>query len=227
MALNPNVVVVNPGELITADHLNKIRSNLDRLDTTKVLRAGDTMTGNLVVGGDPNTPVAGMRLWTSGTVHTVVDAAGSANLSLRRIGTPAAAIGEKLAVFARLSTGGEIGSIAIASATTVAYNASCDERVKERTGDAATALDDAVELGRLVYRGRYVADEGEGREWLFVNSQDVNAVAPYAVMGADDAVDDDGNVIIQQLDRAALVPMLLAAVAQLADRVADLEAAAP
>lgn len=32
MALSPNVVVVNPGELVTAAHLNNIRSNLVNFD---------------------------------------------------------------------------------------------------------------------------------------------------------------------------------------------------
>lgn len=32
MALSPDVVVVAPGELVTADHLNDIRANLDRID---------------------------------------------------------------------------------------------------------------------------------------------------------------------------------------------------
>jgi hypothetical protein len=49
MALSPNVVMVAPGELITAAHLNNIRSNLDRLDTDKYNKTGGGITGPVVV----------------------------------------------------------------------------------------------------------------------------------------------------------------------------------
>lgn len=45
MALSPNVVVVAPGDLITAAHLNNVRANLDRLDTTKLSLTGGAVTG--------------------------------------------------------------------------------------------------------------------------------------------------------------------------------------
>jgi hypothetical protein len=49
MALNPNVVIVAPGDLITAAHLNNMRANLDRLDTSKLSLTGGGLTGPLVV----------------------------------------------------------------------------------------------------------------------------------------------------------------------------------
>ena len=39
------------------------------------------------------------------------------------------------------------------------------------------------DLGAKVYRGRWIADQGQGDEWVFLNSTDVEPVAPYAVAG--------------------------------------------
>ena len=57
MALSPNVVVVATGDLITAQHLNNVRSNLDRIDNrvTAAHRSGTwtpSLTGmNIGSGG--------------------------------------------------------------------------------------------------------------------------------------------------------------------------------
>lgn len=48
MATNPTLPVVAPGELITATHMNNVRANIDRLDTTKLSLTGGTMTGTLI-----------------------------------------------------------------------------------------------------------------------------------------------------------------------------------
>ena len=49
MALDPNIPVVAPLEVITAAHTNAVRSNIVRLDTDKLDKAGGTVTGNLTV----------------------------------------------------------------------------------------------------------------------------------------------------------------------------------
>lgn len=73
MALNPNVVVVAPGELITATHLNNIRSNLIRIDDDPKARgvvayaqatadqSGITVESNLASCTAVFTAVAGRR----------------------------------------------------------------------------------------------------------------------------------------------------------------------
>jgi hypothetical protein len=49
MALSPDVVVVAPGELITAAHLNNIRANLVGLDTLKYDKTGGLLTGDVFI----------------------------------------------------------------------------------------------------------------------------------------------------------------------------------
>jgi hypothetical protein len=58
MALSPNVVVVAPGELITANHLNNVRSNLDRIDNR--VTAAHT-------SGTWTPTITGMTIGTGGT----------------------------------------------------------------------------------------------------------------------------------------------------------------
>lgn len=66
MALSPNVPVVAPGELITSAHINNMRSNLDRLDTTKLALAGGTVTGALITTG-------GLRVEKTGSARPAVE----------------------------------------------------------------------------------------------------------------------------------------------------------
>ena len=189
-----------------------------------VLKAGDVMSGNLQVGGPATTPNAGAGLRVTGQVDSTLNISAP-NMILWRYTVSAFVVGHRY-IRLNASDGTEIGSVSIASGSSVAFNTTSDPRLKERTGDADDALDVVAELGAHVYRGRWIADDGQGQEWIFLNSTDVEAVAPYAVSGDADATDDDGNIIAQQLDHGSLVPLLIAAVSQLTARVAALEAAA-
>lgn len=101
----------------------------------------------------------------------------------------------------------------------VAYNTTSDRRAKDLLGPVENAgeIIDAlqVHLGRMkgasVERPMFVADE-------------VQAVAPYAVTGEAGAEDADGRPIYQQIDVSSLVPLLIAEVQALRQRVAALEA---
>jgi len=252
MALNPNVVVVAPGDLITAAHINNIRANLVNFDTDKLGIVGNwamagslgvngpggvtvtgssgvtSSTGRVRVGDDPAGTNSGVDINPGGAIisrQTTASTAGS--VALTRAGD-AAANGQRFASFIH-SANGIIGSILIASSTSVQYATTSDPRLKERTGDAADAAEVVQALGRLAYRGRWKADPG-GSEWVFLNSTDVEAVAPFAVSGEADAVlpaDDPynpGGIDPQQLDHGALVPLLFAALSQALDRIAALEA---
>jgi hypothetical protein len=202
----------------------------------KVAKAGDNMSGVLSVGNtDPLTNnLPGIVLRPTGRYEQSCQTASVANLVLHRAGSGVIDPGQPFISFWRGTTTPAIGSITIATATSVAYNTTSDARLKERTADVADAAEIVRALGALAYRGRWIADEGAGEEWVFVNSQDVEPVAPFAVFGAPDAVAtaDDvaagragevGEIVPQQLDHGALVPLLLAAVSQLTARVEQLE----
>lgn len=280
MALSPNVVVVAPGDLITAVHLNNVRSNLDRLDTDKLSKSGGTMTGNINMGGgaftivgvpnptgagyvanktyvdsttvsqvtnstmagqltiggapDAATPVAGILLLPVGQMNVVTPAtatAGQANLALGRGGSPGGNTGAQYVRFDRGAAA--IGSITIASATSVAYGTTSDPRAKTApplTRGIDTAAARVQAIGRNAWQGSHIdpgtGDPEGGDLWDFVSSHDIETHAPYAVYGERDAVDADGAPVFQQVSYGDLVPLLFAALADALDRIDALEAAA-
>jgi len=72
-----------------------------------------------------------------------------------------------------------------------------------------------------VYNGK-MKDATVERPMLIAH--EAQEVAPYAVSGEKDAVDKDGKPIYQQIDVSSLVPLLIAEIQSLRQRVAELEA---
>ena len=214
----------------------------------KVAKAGDTMTGMLnmdragavaIQVNSDGMSGGGATLRGDGVFRILTNTVNNAGLRVGRgEGSGTLDPGQTFISFVRgLSPGGTtIGSIDIATSSSVAYKTTSDARLKTPTGDAADAADIVQALGAKVYRGRWIADGDAGEEWILVNSQDVEPVAPFAVWGAGDAVataedvaaeraGEAGEIVPQQLDHGALVPLLLAALSQALDRIAALEAA--
>lgn len=228
MALSPNVVVVAPGEFITSQHLNNIRSNLDRLDTTRLPTAGGVMTGLLRSGASPTADQAGTDIRTDGVIQSAVTAAGGAtaatsNIMCNRVGvSPGPADVGGVFVTFRRGAANQTGSITIGPSTSgTLYNTSSDERLKDVLGD----VDDPLERVMALHPVRF-AWKDDGYEQDGFIAHEVAGVAPYAVTGERGAVDDDGNIVPQMLDASALIALLTAAVQHLAGRVAELEQAA-
>jgi hypothetical protein len=222
-----------------AQSVSAVANTGENTIATKVAKTGDVLTGPLSWGGDP-IDAQGLQLRLDGVIRSTNGSTTLANIRLARGGAGAIDPGQSFMTFVRglTSSAPVIGSITIATASTVAYNTSSDARLKEPTGDVADAAAIVQALGSLAYRGRWKDDiaEGIGEEWVFVNSQDVQLLAPFAVTGEPDAVttQDDvdaglagepGQIIPQQLNHGALVPLLLAALAQALDRIDTLEAA--
>lgn len=209
----------------------------------KVAKAGDTMSGNLVVGADPSTwygaivradgVIASTLLGTSGGGPSTLT---SSNLSLVRASPPASDVGGIFAQFRR-SAGGiaaatTIGSITIATGgSAILYNTSSDRRLKTVHGplDPADGLAAVEALQPVVFH--WTGDD-ETTEVTGFLADEVQAVIPEAVTGDADAVLpaddpwDPGGIDPQQLDRSVLIPFLVAAVQALSARVAELEGAA-
>lgn len=188
---------------------------VDTQDAKRVSVNGDTMTGDLVLGNSPSAG-AGIRLGANPPIQFAMasNTPGQPSMVIRR-GTSADANGERFIRFEKGDPPGTIiGRIEVASASTVAYMTSSGAALKERVGEADDALDRVSQLGSQVYRGTWVGDDGT--EWDLLNAEDVQSVAPYLVSGEGDEI---------ALNLPGLVPMLLAAVSQLATRVAALEAA--
>lgn len=80
MALSPNVVVVNPGELVTAAHLNNIRSNLIRNDDRITDLMSDTGTVAITLHANFTGTLAYRRFGVAAIVQISVTKTG-ANIS--------------------------------------------------------------------------------------------------------------------------------------------------
>jgi Chaperone of endosialidase len=239
VALNPNVVVVASGDLITAAHHNNVRANLDRLDTTKVLKAGDVMTGqltlsaaNLILDNQANyatigktsaaLATTGIALGGPGWVRSTIDAAGGTNLALQRQGA-ASANAQPFAQFS-LATQGVIGSITQVNTSGVAFNTTSDQRLKTDAGPVDWSAIEADVLALQVRRFTRIDDPDAG-EHVGLFAQEAAQVTPDIVAEGVGAPGDDGFVP-WGIDYSRLVPRLLAQVQYLTGRVAALEAAA-
>ena len=132
-----------PGELIQASWGDAVRADLTALDNGKVAKAGDTMSGSLVMGGaagittstgsirsagDPTSNEIGVMLQGSlGRIWSFVNTSTDVNVTLNR-GGGAAASGANFQQFQRLGT--VVGNI------TLQANLTCD-RLQHDVGPAA------------------------------------------------------------------------------------------
>jgi hypothetical protein len=100
----------------------------------------------------------------------------------------------------------------------VAYNTTSDRRSKDVFGvlnNSGSLIDgmtvyDARMKGATINRPAFIADELE-------------QVAPFAVTGNKDAIDENGNPIMQQVSESSLVPLLVAELKSVRARLAALE----
>lgn len=111
-----------------------------------------------------------------------------------------------------------VGSISVTASAT-AYNTSSDYRVKEEVEPYAGGLSAIQALNPCTFVMK--ADPYRVRQLGFI-AHEVQAVLPLAVTGSKDAVDENGDIIIQQLDLSKIVPALVSAVKELAAEVAEL-----
>jgi hypothetical protein len=180
--------------------------------------------GQVVAGNTPSDVAVGTLLRSDGVISGTVNdptSLSTPSLVLQRTGT-SAGVGGAYIDFRRLAGGTRIGSVTIVAGPGVAYNTTSDRRMKDIIGEVVDPVDRLLDLHprRLQWKAEPQADEFDG----FI-ADEVATVVPAAVTGDPDAVDDNGNIAPQQLDVSRLVPLLVAAVQELAGRVVELEAA--
>jgi hypothetical protein len=102
----------------------------------------------------------------------------------------------------------------------VVYATTSDYRAKDIIGSVQNpgATIDALK----VYEGKM---KGATQSRPMLIAHEAQEHAPYAVTGEKDAVKEDGTPKLQQMDVSALVPLLLAEMQSLRQRVATLESA--
>jgi len=112
------------------------------------------------------------------------------------------------------SSGAIIGSINQLSTSTVAYNTSSDQRLKDNIADAddAGSKIDAIQVRQYDWKA-----DGSHQDYGMI-AQELQLVAPEAVSGDADSEEMMG------VDYSKLVPMLIKEIQSLRNRVAQLEA---
>ena len=121
-------------------------------------------------------------------------------------------------LIAFLNSNNKVGTISV-SGTATAYNESSDYRLKENVvydWDATTRLKQLKPA-----RFNFIADADTTVDGFLAH--EAQAAVPQAVTGTKDAVDDEGNPVIQQIDKSKLVPLLVKTILELEARITALE----
>jgi hypothetical protein len=114
-----------------------------------------------------------------------------------------------------------IGSITQSGTSSIAYNTTSDYRLKTNLEPLTDAVARLLQIP--AHRFNWLADPTAPKVDGFL-AHEAQAVVPECVTGTKDAVDAEGKPIHQGIDQSKLVPLLVAAVQELAARVAALEA---
>jgi hypothetical protein len=107
------------------------------------------------------------------------------------------------------------------SITGVAYNTSSDYRLKTNIEPLTDAVARLLQIP--AHRFNWLADPSGQKVDGFL-AHEAQAIVPESVTGHKDEVDAEGKPIHQGIDQSKLVPLLVAAVQELAARVEALEA---
>ena len=165
-------------------------------------------SGNLLVGTTDenvfnNTSGGGINLRSSGEVQIAVDSGET--IYLNRMGSDGRIVNFRKA-------GAFVAGIDVTS-TTVTYNTSSDQRLKENIADAddAGSKIDAIQVRKYDWKV-----DGSHQDYGMI-AQELQAVAPEAVSGDADSEEMMG------VDYSKLVPMLIKEIQSLRNRVAQLE----
>lgn len=157
--------------------------------------------GNNIIFTDDNNTIQGVR----------------AQNQLKFVGDGAT---ETFCSFVSTNTGSEVveGSVVTTSGAGTAYNVTSDYRVKENIVELENALDRVSQLHPIRYNriGSSTVIDG------FL-AHEVAEVVPEAVTGAKDEVDENGMPLLQGLDQTKVIPILVAAIQELKQRIEDLE----
>jgi len=116
----------------------------------------------------------------------------------------------------------QAGAISVAGSTTT-YGTTSDYRLKTEAPPPAgySAVGTVLELAKAMRWYGWNGREGRELGWF---AHELQAVEPRAVTGEKDAVDGDGNPVLQSRDDSKLIPHLVAAVAHLLREIETLKA---
>jgi len=110
-----------------------------------------------------------------------------------------------------------VGSITVSSSAT-AYNTSSDYRLKENVVPMTGSIDRLKELKPSRFNFITAADTTVDG---FL-AHEVSDLVPEAITGTKDAVDDNGDAVMQGIDQSKLVPLLTSALQEAVAKIEEL-----
>ena len=113
----------------------------------------------------------------------------------------------------------EVGSIK-STASSTSFNETSDYRLKENIVDIADGITRLKQLQPR--RFNYIVDPDTTVDGFIAH--EAQTVVPNAVHGTKDEVDDNGNAVLQGIDKSKLVPLLTAALQEAIAKIETLEA---
>ena len=114
---------------------------------------------------------------------------------------------------------GQVGTITTQGSST-SYNESSDYRLKENIVDIEDGITRVKQLQPR--RFNFITDADTTVDGFIAH--EAQTVVPEAVTGTRDEVDEEGNAIMQGIDKSKLVPLLTAALQEVIAKVETLEA---
>jgi hypothetical protein len=111
-----------------------------------------------------------------------------------------------------------VGSIVLDTANSTNYNTTSDYRLKKDFYPISSGLSKV----NLLKPTNFKWIDTDARTDGFI-AHEVQDVFPNAVTGEKDAIDENGNPIYQQIDQSKLIPIMVAAIQELSQKVAQLE----
>jgi len=157
---------------------------------------GLSTNGNLYTGGNTN-QVGTFYIGTGGNFGN-----GRVNIT-----APASL---KLCDFWTSNAVTQVGSISIVSGISASYNTLSDYRLKENVKQIQNATEKVLQLKPCNFK--FIGHEQEVDGFI---AHELQEVAPYAVTGVKDAVNEDGSIITQQIDTSKLIALLTASLQDL------------
>ena len=114
--------------------------------------------------------------------------------------------------------GTKVGSISVTASAT-AFNESSDYRLKENVVDITDGITRVKQLQPR--RFNFIVDPETTVDGFVAHEAQI--VVPEAVTGTHNEVDDDGNAVMQGIDKSKLVPLLTAALQEAIAKIETLE----
>ena len=183
---------------------------------TEVLHVNGNIkgTGNIFIGttGTPHSQTGTVEKLRLKQNEVSVASNAVPGLKVNRLGSN----GEAVKFF---RSGTEVGNISVTASAT-AYNESSDHRLKENIVDMADGITRVKQLQPR--RFNFIAD-AETTVDGFV-AHEAQAVVPEAVTGTHNEVDENGDPVMQGIDKSKFVPLLTAALQEAIAKIETLEA---